>query len=214
MPKKTFFNLPEEKREMILEVAIDEFASNMYINASITKIAEGSGVAKGSMYQYFHNKKDLYKYILDQIGIKKLSYLNEWIAKHAEMEFIETVRMLYRKGLEFAFAYPKLAKIGNNFINEQDPVIRDEILRDITAKSNQFFIELIEKAKAKGEVHSGVDSEMGAFMIYHFNNALVDSLLSSMAYEEIFIKQETYFKKVDDLLFILKNGFVTSRHKG
>ena len=32
MPKQTFFNLPEEKRNHIIEVSIDEFAKAPYQN--------------------------------------------------------------------------------------------------------------------------------------------------------------------------------------
>ena len=74
MPKKTFFNLPEEKREKIIEMALEEFSKNTFTNASITKIAENAGIAKGSVYQYFSDKKDLYKYIVELSGQKKFEY--------------------------------------------------------------------------------------------------------------------------------------------
>ena len=212
MPKQTFYNLTEEKREKVLEVSIDEFSQNMYNTASITKIAERCGIAKGSMYQYFQDKKDLYKYILDQIGVKKFSYFTEIIGAGTDIRFIDTIRMLYKKGLEFAIDHPKLASIGSNFIKE-DGALKDEILKDNVDKSNIFFIRLIEQAKDRGEIHPEIDSTMGAFIIYHFNNALIDSLLSSINYDDIFSHQDIYFKKVDDLLFILENGFISSGHR-
>jgi AcrR family transcriptional regulator len=38
MPKEIFFNLPEEKRERITALAIEEFAENDYDLASISRI--------------------------------------------------------------------------------------------------------------------------------------------------------------------------------
>ena len=64
MPKQTFFNLAESKRDAFLELAIDEFAKNDYKNASISRIVEKAGIAKGSFYQYFENKADLYLYLI------------------------------------------------------------------------------------------------------------------------------------------------------
>ena len=59
MPKETFLNLPEEKRNRILDAAIQEFAANPYDVASISNIVRKVGIAKGSFYQYFEDKKDL-----------------------------------------------------------------------------------------------------------------------------------------------------------
>ena len=65
MPKQTFLNLPEEKRKAFLEIALEEFADNDYNTASISKIVEKAGIAKGSVYQYFEDKQDLFMYLLD-----------------------------------------------------------------------------------------------------------------------------------------------------
>ena len=43
MPKDTFFNLPEEKRERIIDAAIDEFATYPYHQARVTVIADQAG---------------------------------------------------------------------------------------------------------------------------------------------------------------------------
>ena len=64
MPKQTFFNLPEEKRNHIIEVSIDEFEKAPYQNISINHLIKSMNIPTGSFYQYFEDKKDLYFYIL------------------------------------------------------------------------------------------------------------------------------------------------------
>ena len=76
MPQQTFFNLPEEKRQQILQVAIDEFAENEYDNVSISRIVARAGIAKGSFYQYFSDKEDLYGYILGLIAEAKREFMS------------------------------------------------------------------------------------------------------------------------------------------
>ena len=77
MPKETFFNLPNEKRQLIENTAISEFAANGYDKASINTIVAKSGIAKGSFYQYFTEKKDLFLHIiLSVIAQKKIKYLS------------------------------------------------------------------------------------------------------------------------------------------
>lgn len=207
MPKQTFFNLPEEKKAKLIETAIDEFSKQSFKNASITKIAENAGVAKGSIYQYFEDKKDMYKYILDISGNKKREYLIIWMNQLQHLDFIELIRELYMKGLEFAFENPKLASIANHFMKENDIKFKEEIMGVGIEKSNLFFEQLIDQAKQKGEVSTEIDTKVGAYIITNLNTAIVDYMLSYMEYEEILKNKEELMDKVNKMLFIIKNGF-------
>jgi AcrR family transcriptional regulator len=62
MPKETFFNLNEEKQEKIMRASISEFSRYGFEKGNIGSIAGSAGVAKGSMYQYFQNKRELFLY--------------------------------------------------------------------------------------------------------------------------------------------------------
>lgn len=64
MPKSTFFNLPEEKRERIIQTAMEEFSKAPYQDISINHLIKCMNIPTGSFYQYFEDKKDLYFYIL------------------------------------------------------------------------------------------------------------------------------------------------------
>ncbi len=59
MPTQTFLNLNYEKQEKILFVAIEEFANNTFNEASMNRIVKKAKIPKGSLYQYFKDKKDL-----------------------------------------------------------------------------------------------------------------------------------------------------------
>ena len=58
--KEAFEKIPEERREHILEVGIDEFSSKGYENANINVIAHNAGISIGLMYKYFATKEDLF----------------------------------------------------------------------------------------------------------------------------------------------------------
>lgn len=64
MPKQTFFNLPDNKRNHIIQVSIEEFSKAPFQNISINHLIQCMGIPTGSFYQYFDDKKDLYFYIL------------------------------------------------------------------------------------------------------------------------------------------------------
>ena len=62
-----FFALPEEKRHQIINAAIEVFSKYDYKHASTDLIAAKAGISKGSLFYYFHNKKELYLYLYNYI---------------------------------------------------------------------------------------------------------------------------------------------------
>lgn len=62
MPRETFHNLVDEKRERVTRAAIAEFAAHDYPGANLDRIAGAASVPKGSLYHYFHDKEDCYRY--------------------------------------------------------------------------------------------------------------------------------------------------------
>lgn len=67
MPTSTFFHLPEEKRGRLMEAAWREFARTEYAAASINRIIQDAGIPRGSFYQYFADKEDLFKFLLGSV---------------------------------------------------------------------------------------------------------------------------------------------------
>ena len=65
MPKDTFLNLSEDKKNKIINAAKKEFARVPIEEASIKNIVKEAEIARGSFYQYFESKEDLLKYILN-----------------------------------------------------------------------------------------------------------------------------------------------------
>ena len=76
MPTSTLFNLPIQKREQITAIAIAEFAAHEYRSASVSHIVAEAGIAKGSFYQYFSGKEDLFGYLLDLLVEKTSEFFS------------------------------------------------------------------------------------------------------------------------------------------
>lgn len=67
MCTETFLRLPAEKRNRFLDAAWEEFTTVPYAEASINKIVRRAGIPRGSFYQYFTDKTDLFSYLLDDV---------------------------------------------------------------------------------------------------------------------------------------------------
>ena len=72
MPTTTFFNLPPPKREKLLRAAVAEFARRPYGEVSINRIIQAAEIPRGSFYQYFADKTDLFRYVLQTYGCQVL----------------------------------------------------------------------------------------------------------------------------------------------
>ena len=67
MPTQTFFHLPEEKKKRLLEAARVEFSRVSLKDASIANIVKIAEIPRGSFYQYFEDKEDLYYYYFETV---------------------------------------------------------------------------------------------------------------------------------------------------
>lgn len=67
MCSDTFLRLPEEKRNRFLNAAWEEFTRMRFTEVSINQIVRKAGIPRGSFYQYFLDKDDLFAYLLEEV---------------------------------------------------------------------------------------------------------------------------------------------------
>lgn len=79
MPKETFYRLPDEKRERIMAAAEREFLENSFEAASINRIIKEAAIPRGSFYQYFEDKKDIFLYIVDTHKNEAFDFVENFI---------------------------------------------------------------------------------------------------------------------------------------
>ena len=60
MPKQTFFNLPEDKRQTLIEAAEKEFSRVPLMKASISNIIKMAGIHRGCFFLYLEDIEDIY----------------------------------------------------------------------------------------------------------------------------------------------------------
>jgi AcrR family transcriptional regulator len=77
LPSKTFFNLPQEKQDRLIQAARDELSRVPLEDASINQIIKAAGIPRGSFYMYFENKTDLINYLLDDVVNNQIDFFKE-----------------------------------------------------------------------------------------------------------------------------------------
>lgn len=66
-----------ERRDQILDVAVQVFARNGYHGTSMNEVAEAAGVTKPVLYQHFDSKQDLYLALLDEVGRRLINAIQK-----------------------------------------------------------------------------------------------------------------------------------------
>lgn len=202
MPKDTFFNLPQEKRDLILSTAVEEFATNSYDQASINRIVANTGIAKGSFYQYFEDKQDLFYYLLDLMAETKATYISPYLQNPDQHDFFTLLREIYLSGLQFARDYPKYTEIGNKLLEDQNSAILRKYSRLRSPITQEYFNTLIDMAVDRGEIRDDIDRQLLVYMVASMNSMVIE-------YHARFVSKqvdETMMETLDVFIDFLKHG--------
>ena len=168
MPKDTFFNLPEEKRERVIQVALEEFAQHGYAQASVSRMVRRAGIAKGSIYQYFDDKKDLYLYLIRLVGEAKVRFMAQE-KPPAGRDFFEDFRGQLLAGARFGLASPRNQLYVQVASKMYASPIRDEMLAKMKEMSEAYLADLVRAAQEKGQIRTDVPVEL----VTYFLNAVM-----------------------------------------
>lgn len=178
MPRDTFFNLPADKRQRIIDAAVEEFGSHPYARATLDRIVAAAGVSKGSMYQYFEGKADLYTWLLTgHVRQEKLAALSD-MAPPAGSSIWEVLEHMCLAGLRFTVARPELTRLAFRFMRERDPDPAIKAVVDAREEAASAFMQdLLEGAQRAGEVRA--DAHLGvanALLVHALGEGLVHQI--------------------------------------
>ncbi len=143
MPKETFFNLKLDKREKIETALVNEFSRTTFEKASISNIIEEAQIPRGSFYQYFEDKEDAVKYIMQKYAkLEKEKLYNLLIETNGDI--FETTLKMYDYIIEVS-RNEKYLKICKNIMQE---------LR----KNNVNVFEQVPSEKEQNELNKIIDT--------------------------------------------------------
>ena len=136
----------QEKKEKILECALDLFVEKGYVNTPVRDIIEKSGYGTGTFYKHFNNKEDLLKTLLTDFLEQIINSVNNYFKEEDDLylRFIETKRVM----LNVFIQNKKLSEIFSRAPGISDAI--DECLNEFDNKFLQFTSRNIQFGIDKG----------------------------------------------------------------
>lgn len=161
--KKTFDRLPEEKQQLILNTATEEFANNGYEKANINTIAEKAGISVGSLYKYFTSKEDLFLMAVHE-GSAFLAKTLEPIIS-SDQSLIEKLYAIIRVIQSTSREHQSLIKLYGEMTSVGNAELVQRLSHEIESISSDAYAKLLEEGQQRGEVRKDIDPRLGAFFV-------------------------------------------------
>lgn len=151
-----FYRLEKEKQERIINAALKEFARNGYDKASTNEIVKEAEIAKGSLFSYFNNKKELYLFLLDYV----MKLIDQIYAEYAEVDWQETdffarMRQLgavkYKIYKKYPSAFNFLKTLAHEDAAEVKPVI-SKLKKEVVSSGLERSYDNIDWTKFRDDL--------------------------------------------------------------
>jgi AcrR family transcriptional regulator len=179
MPSSTFFALRAERRDRLVDEAIREFSEHSFAEASLSQIAVRARVAKGSLYQYFEDKLDLYRWLLtEEVPRRKREFLAQgepardfWAGLHTHIE----------RGMAFLVEHPRLARIT---AAAAQPAADEQVRglhQAVCASGLAELRSVLERGLADGALARGQNLDV----VTHFVSAIIGPGLTAAVLSEL-----------------------------
>ena len=190
MPKNTFNKLNIEKRAIIQNAFYREFSLKLFDDASITQVVKDLGIAKGSIYQYFESKIELYTHLMMEAGALKAQLVEE-IKREDYHSFWAYMTDLYKAGL----AFDKKHFLESCFLNTAYNNVNSPTIKTIVNQWNKdIHLEFTRKVQYEidaGLFHNEIPVNELAFILHQNLKSIHEYMMG--------IKEVGIEKKVNEL---------------
>lgn len=202
MIKKTFYNLPYEKRKRITDAVIKEFMERPNEKVSINRIIKTAEISRGSFYQYFDDKVDLIEIITKTMFDESSNKAKEILKLSCGDLFVMYIKMFDNFG-DYS-SQKQTMKIMRNIVDSfkaNDDLVSEYLKNrfNIALSNNEIYL-MVDRQNLKFQDNESVKCLI-EILTQVLKNAIFDVFVAGSDREEV---RERLIKKID----IIKQGAV------
>ncbi len=152
---------PEHRHQELVEAATAVFIRQGYANTRVADIATAAGVAKGTVYEYFHSKEELF--------LAVFSWINDGITERIEEEIghVDTalgqLEALFRVAGDIVAEHPDLYAMTLDFwAASRGTAVRErlgEACETLYDEHRSLIADILRRGQASGELRPDLDIE-------------------------------------------------------
>ena len=197
-----FHNLDPVKKQRIINAAFEEFMQSGYTKASTNEIVKKAQISKGSLFNYFTSKKDLYVYLIEHSV-----QIIEKIYEHIDLNERDIFRRLEKIGLyklHLQKRYPKIFDFLISLKLEESEEVRKEISNRIDTIQEQGvskIYENIDYSMFREDIDIQKAIEIMNWTMFGFGEKAISQL------DTFELVGEEYLKEWESYSNILKSSF-------
>ena len=160
MPSGTWERLPEARRRAVLAAAEREFATRGFSGGSLNVIAREAGVSKGSLFQYFDDKVDLFVHVAGLASVRIRAHMEEVGAGLAwDTDFFGALRRLNASWVRYFYDHPVDLALTAAANLEPDRSARPAVRAAAAHEYEGMLRPLIRHAAESGQLVPGADED-------------------------------------------------------
>lgn len=161
MPTTTWERLPAARRDRVLDAAIAEFAAHGFSGGSLNVIAREADIAKGSLFQYFDDKQELYEYVCDVVSERVRIAVQEQLAQVDQFRpFFDVWLDLMRIWTAYFRDHALERGVALATHLEIDPQVRVAV-RGVSGRHFLMVLRpMLDEARARGDLRDDADTDV------------------------------------------------------
>ncbi|ENZ5599350.1 TetR/AcrR family transcriptional regulator [Enterococcus hirae] len=189
MPKSTFLNLPNEKKQRLIEILLENFSARHISQVKVADIVEDMAMSRGAFYKYFEDLEDAYTYTIQYYSIQIHRDILKYISQNKQ-DFFQGIEnyLAWCSELEQKSSYWQAIRFltrSDDFTNHQrtKPAAESGRLKEWfkLLKANGFHITSEEEAISF--LYFVMDLVINSLTDYIANDWTTDELLQDYRYK-------------------------------
>jgi AcrR family transcriptional regulator len=143
------------RREEILRIAAEVFASEGLVRATVRDIANKAGILSGSLYHHFDSKESMIDELLSSFWREQIAAYERAVAEGKDPE--DRLRRMLNEALRSAeLRAPEFLILHNDwhYLSQFD---RFSYLNDSTARTEELWIQVLEEGISSGAFRSDLE---------------------------------------------------------
>jgi len=192
--------LPEDKRKRIFQASVNEFAQRNIDAASLANIVAEAKIARGSIYQYFRDKDDLYIHVIETLREKRADYAKPTFELYKKEPFLVFFEDLYFRYAEFMLNNPQQLEVGKHLYGHAHGVSR-KLIQKYRNHYREIFLIGIDYDMDRGVIRPDINRAVLADLCVHL---MTDVFIFQSLYNTLTI--DDIREQTAEVMGIIRNG--------